>query len=210
MRAAVGLTTRPPGALPGPGLPERPVPALPELAALLEELRALVIARGAAGARPLPPLPETGAATDLALGRWLRAALGSASLAPETLKGLVEEAFQRLAADGAAAPEPRALEAAREMALRLVASADVPERAAAAPAGPVDRGLALRILAEEIRRAVGESTGAEPPFVAAPAAAEDPGNAGAALLGWLRTAAARVGVPLEALAPAVEIGRAHV
>jgi hypothetical protein len=203
----VGLTTRPPGATPGVGLTEPPAPVLRELRAIVDELRAL--AGAAAASRGLPPLPELrGAAPEPALARWFRAALESGPLAAAALRDLVEQAVQRLAAGGSAtAPEGRPLEGARYTALRLLsaAAADVAAglggAVAPAPAAmpaAVDRTLALRVLAEEVRRAVVQQIGAEPPFVAPPAAAEDPGNAGAALLGWLRTAAAR------------EIGRAHV
>jgi hypothetical protein len=207
----VGLTTRPPGGVPGGGLPEPGAPVPRELRALIEELRSLVAAAGTA-ARALPPLPEpTGAAPEPALARWFRAALDSGSLPAPALRSLVDQAVERLAGASGVAPEARPLEAAREALLRLVAAAEgSPGRAPAAPApppaAPPDQALALRMLAEEIRRAVVDVIGTEPPWVAPPAAAEDPGNAGAALLGWLRTAAARAGVPLATLETAIEAG----
>jgi hypothetical protein len=214
----VPLTTQPPGAAPPSPVPEPPPALLRELRALIEQVRAIAIAREPAAARVLPPLPDTGGGQDPSVARWFRTALGPGGLGAAELKGLVEEAFQRLAATGAEpAAAARPLEAARETALRLVAAA-VPEApgavagagATADPSAPlpvaIDQALALRVLAEEVRNAVVAATGAAPPFVAAPAAADDPGNAGAALLGWLRTAAQRAGVPLATLEPAIDAG----
>ena len=216
----MGLTTGPPGPTPGVGPADVTAPVVRELRALVDELR--VLAGAGSAARPLPPLPELrGAAPEPALARWFRSVLEAGSTPPPALRTLVDQAVERLTAGAAAtgagaAPEPRPLDGARDAALRLLAAAaaevSAGRGAAPAPASapgaatPVDRALALRVLAEEVRRAVVAEIGTEPPFVAAPAAAEDPGNAGAALLGWLRTAAARAGVPLESLAPAIEAG----
>ena len=209
----MALTTQPPGAAPPAPVPEPPAALLRELRALIEQMRVIALARAPAGARAMPPLPEAGGGQDPAVARWFRTVLGPGGLAATELKGLVEEAFQRLAASGEFASAARPLEAARETALRLVAAA-APEVTEAPPGGgspapppvAIDQALALRVLADEVRHAVGTATGAAPPFVAAPAAADDPGNAGAALLGWLRTAALRAGVPLAALEPAIDAG----
>ncbi|HUO79273.1 MAG TPA: hypothetical protein VMU00_03950 [Steroidobacteraceae bacterium] len=211
----MGLTTRPPGAAGGAGVPELPAPVPHELAALVEELRTL--AGAAPGTPSLPPLPGLrGAAPELALARWFRSVLEPGTVAPPALRELIERAVERLgAARPPAAAGSRPLENARDAALRLLGAAAAEtgpgQGAAPAPAapGPADLALALRVLAEEVRRAVVLELGSEPPYLAPPAAAEDPGNAGAALLGWLRAAAARAGVPLGALAPAVEAGAAN-
>ncbi len=210
----MGLTTQPPGAAPPSPVPEPPAALLRELRALIDQMRTIALARVPAAARAMPPLPESGSGQDAAVARWFRTALGPGGLAAAELKGLVEEAFQRLAATRSEpGPAPRPLEAARETALRLLAAAapEVAETGAGAtlsapPPVAIDQALALRVLADEVRNAVAAAIGAAPPFVAAPAAADDPGNAGAALLGWLRTAALRAGVPLATLEPAIDAG----
>jgi hypothetical protein len=206
----VGLTTRPPGAGTGVGPAESGTAPSRELRALVAEIRAL--ASASAGSLPSWPDPR-GSTNEPALARWFRTALESAQLAPAALKELVEAAAARLAA-GAAVAEPRALEAARDAVLRLlaVATAEVAGGAPAATASPEGPGAAesMAVLAEAVATAVGQAVGRAGASPAPPAGAtEDPSAAARALAGWLRAEAARSGASPARLALAVEAGAAR-
>jgi hypothetical protein len=206
----VGLTTRPPGAGTGVGPAETAAAPSRELRALITEIRALA----SASARALPAWPELrGPAHEPALARWFRTALGSAGLAPAALKELVEAAAARLAA-GAAAAEPRALEAARDAVLRLlaVATAEVAGGVPTATATPQGSGAAesMAVLAEAVAIAVAQAAGAAGASPAPPAGATgEPSVAARSLAGWLRAEAARSGMSPARLALAVEAGVAR-
>jgi hypothetical protein len=205
----VGLTTLPPGAGTGVGPAEAAAPPSRELRALATEIRALATA----SAGSLPPWPELRAATaELALAQWFRTALGSARLAPLALKELVEAAAARIAATTAVG-EPRALEAARDAVLRLLAVATaeaaggVPTATAASP-GPA-AAEPLAVLVEAVATAVGQTIGAGASPAPPADASGDPSVTARALAGWLRAEAGRSGVPSARLASLVEAGVAR-
>jgi hypothetical protein len=217
----MSLTTRPPGA----DLPVRtPEPAVPaqslQLRSLIDEVRALALQRLGADGRGLPPLPEArGASLDAVLLRWANATLEGGTLSSPLLKTLIVDATARLVASlgrpgGAPATQAATLEVARDALLRVLGETPPQPGEPAVAAPPTTRtpsagyepAPAVRVLVDEVRRAVVEAIRAEPPFVAAPVVGEEPGNAGAALLGWLRTAAAAAGVAPGALEVPVATG----
>lgn len=197
----MGLTTRPPGTGPGVGPAESSAPVPRELRALAEQIRAL--ASEAASDRPFPPWPELRATPpEAVLARWFRSALESGHLTPAALKELVEAAVARLAASATPAASRPPLDAARDVALRLLAVAG------ATPPGP-GAAAAMTVFIAQVAKAVSEAAGRGASLAPPPVAAEDPSHAAQALVGWLRTAAPRSGASPALLAAAVEAGAAR-
>jgi len=196
--AANETAARSPASAPGAAATPQ-VPVTPPLKALVEALRSLY-----QSPTPLPPLPEVpGDSAEAAVQRWLRQSFPAGRAPVVELRLLVDEAQARVQGSG---NESSALVSARTALLRALSPP--PSSASRSPATP-DRSSALRTLVETVRTAVSAEIGLSTPLSLPLAAAGEPGNAGAVLLGWLRATAAGAGVPPRSLVAAVETGVAR-